>query len=90
MAKAIDSGMSNIASHSKIYSSDNNVVSTSKNEKTVLDDMNELLINIRREKKDFDLEHWISCNNLKGKTEREYMFLSLHNMIKMLFFIINA
>ncbi|MEQ5349515.1 IpaD/SipD/SspD family type III secretion system needle tip protein [Proteus sp. WDL240414] len=77
MAKAIDSGMSNIASHSKIYSSDNNVVSTSKNEKTVLDDMNELLINIRREKKDFDLEHWISCNNLKGKTEREiYVSLS--------------
>ncbi len=77
MAKAIDSGMSNIASHSKIYSSDNNVVSTSKNEKNVLDDMNELLINIRREKKDFDLEHWISCNNLKGKTEREiYVSLS--------------
>lgn len=77
MAKAIDSGMSNIASHSKIYSSDNNVVSTSKNEKNVLDDMKELLINIRREKKDFDLDNWISCNNLKGKTEREiYVSLS--------------
>lgn len=76
MAKAIDSGMSNIASHSKIYSSDNNVVSTSKNEKYVLDDMKELLINIRREKKDFDLDNWISCNNLKGKTERE-IYISL-------------
>ncbi|QEZ93505.1 IpaD/SipD/SspD family type III secretion system needle tip protein [Proteus sp. CD3] len=76
MAKAIDSGMSNIASHSKIYSSDNNVVSTSKNEKHVLDDMKELLINIRREKKDFDLDNWISCNNLKGKTERE-IYISL-------------
>lgn len=76
MAKAIDSGMSNIASHSKIYSSDNNVVSTSKNEKYVLDDMKELLINIRREKKDFDLDNWISCNNLKGKTEME-IYISL-------------
>ncbi len=76
MAKAIDSGMSNIASHSKIYSSDNNVVSTSRNEKHILDDMKELLINIRREKKDFDLDNWISCNNLKGKTERE-IYISL-------------
>ncbi|WIV88036.1 IpaD/SipD/SspD family type III secretion system needle tip protein [Proteus appendicitidis] len=77
MAKAIDSGMSNIASHSKIYSSDNDVVSTSKNGKYILDDMKELLINIRREKKDFDLDNWISCNNLKGKTEREiYVSLS--------------
>lgn len=76
MAKAIDSGMSNIASHSKIYSSDNNVVFTSKNEKYVLDDMKELLINIKREKKDFDLDNWISCNNLKGKTERE-IYISL-------------
>ncbi|MBI6407025.1 hypothetical protein [Proteus sp. PR00208] len=77
MAKAIDSGMSNIASHSKIYFSDNDIVSTSKNEKHVLDDMKELLINIRREKKDFDLDNWIDCNNLKGKTEREiYVSLS--------------
>lgn len=77
MAKAIDSGMSNIANHSKIYSSDNDVVSTSKNEKHVLDDMKELLINIKREEKDFDLNNWISCNNLKGKTEREiYVSLS--------------
>lgn len=77
MAKAIDSGMSNIASHSKIYSSDNDAVSTSKNEIHFLDDMKNLLINIRREQKDFDLENWIICNNLKGKTEREiYVSLS--------------
>ncbi|WP_311752693.1 IpaD/SipD/SspD family type III secretion system needle tip protein [Proteus columbae] len=71
MSKAIDSGMYNIANYSKTYSSDNDIVSTSKNEIHFLDDMKELLTNIRREKKDFDLKNWIDCNNLKGKTERE-------------------
>ncbi|SUC13575.1 cell invasion protein [Proteus vulgaris] len=76
MAKAIDSGMSNIANYSKIYSSDNNVFSTFKNEKHVLDDMKKLLINRKREENYFDLNNWISCNNLKGKTDME-IFVSL-------------
>lgn len=77
MFKAIDSGMYNIANHSKIYSSDNDVVSTSRNEIHFLDDMKKLLINIKQEQKDFDLDNWIDCNKLKGKTEREiYVSLS--------------
>ncbi|WP_226894022.1 IpaD/SipD/SspD family type III secretion system needle tip protein [Proteus sp. FME41] len=71
MFKAIDSGMSNIANYSKSYSSPNDVVSKSKNEKQILDNMEDLLINIRREYKNFDLENWIDCNNLKEKSERE-------------------
>lgn len=71
MFKAIDSGMYNIANHSKIYSSDNDIVSTSINEIQFSDEMNELLEDIKQEQKNFNFDNWIACNNLKGKTERE-------------------
>lgn len=38
--------------------------------------MKELLINIKREENDFDLNNWISCNNLKRETEMK-MYVSL-------------
>lgn len=76
MSKAIDSGMSNIADYLKITSSTSNNISTFKDKIESFDDIENLLINIRQDYKDFDFNNWLNCNSLKGKTERE-IFISL-------------
>ncbi|WP_109402412.1 hypothetical protein [Proteus terrae] len=76
MSKAIDSGMSNIAEYLEVSLSTSDGISIPKRKIKNFDEMESLLINIRRDYKNFDLNSWLICNDLKGKTERE-IFISL-------------
>ncbi|MDM3564602.1 IpaD/SipD/SspD family type III secretion system needle tip protein [Proteus vulgaris] len=78
MSNAIHSGMHNIANHLTPHSSPQEGVSILK-KKQLFDDMESLVKHIKREHNDFDLDNWVYCHQLDGKTEREiYISLSEH------------
>ena len=75
MSKAIDSGMYNIADQLKTTSSTSHSISTFKDKIEKFDEeIENLLVKIKQYYKDFDFNNWLSCNNLKGKSEREIYF----------------
>ncbi|MCT8231233.1 IpaD/SipD/SspD family type III secretion system needle tip protein [Proteus terrae] len=76
MPKVLYSRMYNRAEKLNVSSSASDNVSTFKDKIEKFDEIDNLLINIRRDYKDFDLNNWLNCNNLNGKTERE-IFISL-------------
>lgn len=76
MSKAIDPRAHNVVNYLNVYTSANDNISTLSDRIDNLDEVEKLLMNIKREHQDFDLANWINCNNLKGKTERE-IFISL-------------
>lgn len=76
MSKAIGSGMSNIAEYLGVSLSTSDKIPIPKHKLEKFYEMESLLINIRRDYKNFDLNSWLICNDLKGKTERE-IFISL-------------
>ncbi len=76
MPKALYSRIHNRAEKLNVSLSASDNVSTFKDKIEKFDEIDNLLINIRRDYKDFDLNNWLNCNNLNGKTERE-IFISL-------------
>lgn len=76
MPKALYSRIHNRAEKLNVYLSASDNVSTFKDKIEKFDEIDNLLINIRRDYKDFDFNNWLNCNNLNGKTERE-IFISL-------------
>ncbi|MCW9689699.1 IpaD/SipD/SspD family type III secretion system needle tip protein [Proteus terrae] len=76
MPKVLYSRMYNRAEKLNVSSSASDNVSTFKDKIEKFDEIDNLLINIRRDYKDFDLNNWLNCNNLNGKTGRE-IFISL-------------
>jgi invasin D len=74
MNQAVNSRMFNTANslinQSSVMESD----SISKETMEFLNRIESLLIDIKKEHKDFNFDNWIYCNKLKGKSEREIYF----------------
>lgn len=75
MPKSIDSRMHNIPNYLNTSSSASDSASALDSKKEKFDKIDDLIVGIRRENKDFDLDNWINCNNLKEKTESEIFIL---------------
>lgn len=90
MPKALYSRIHNRAEKLNVSLSASDNVSTFKDKIEKFDEIDNLLINIRRDYKDFDLNNWLNCNNLMEKQRGKYLFLSLSNIIKILLVIRNV
>ncbi len=75
MNQTINSRMAGIAHSLTNYPPTVEPTLVEENKKEFLNDIENLIINIRREHKNFDLDSWKSCNNLNRKTEKEIFIL---------------